>query len=84
MPGVNGAVISEDVERLELSIPREFVNLCARFSISPDWALRGFIADVCGIRSCFVEPREDGYSSLGDDEREFATAYWLQAHAKLE
>jgi len=74
LPGANGAVIEEDVEQLERSIPREFIDLCARFATNPKAALRDFIADVCGIRNCFVQPREDDYSFLGSDERESASA----------
>jgi hypothetical protein len=82
VPGVNGAVVNEDVEPLALSIPREFIELCTDYAITPEGALRAFIADVCGIRNSFVQPREDGYSSLGSDERDFAKAYWLRAHAE--
>ena len=84
IPGENGAVITRDVEALELAIPREFIELCSRFGITPQAALRGFIADVCGLQNFFVRPREDGYSSLGSDERLYAEAYWLRAYAEVD
>jgi hypothetical protein len=84
IPGVNGAVIPRDIEPLQISIPREFIELCARFEITPEVALRAFIADVCGLQSFFMQPREDGYRSLGSDERRCAKAYWLRAHAHID
>jgi hypothetical protein len=80
IPGVNGAVIAEDVEPLQLAIPREFLDLCVRFRVTPENALRAFIADVCCLQSAVLRPREDGFSSLGSEEREYARAYWLRAH----
>ena len=84
IPGANGAVVSRDVEPLAFSVPREFIELCARFAVTPEAALRAFIADVCGLQNFLMQPREDGYSSLGSDERLYAKAYWLRAHAGIE
>jgi hypothetical protein len=37
--------------------------------------LRGFIADLCGIMNWANNPRADGYSSNGSDERQMAEQY---------
>jgi hypothetical protein len=84
IPGANGAVVPADLEPLELFIPREFLDLCTRFDLTPEAALRAFIADVCGLQSAFLQPREDGFSSAGSDERHYAKAYWLRAHGQLD
>jgi hypothetical protein len=59
-----------------LDLPLEFMALCARDSVPPETILRGFIADLCGIISWARDPREDGYSSNGSDERDMAEAYY--------
>lgn len=62
--------------RLTLTLPEEFVILCANHHTTPEIVLRGFIADVAGIINWAAKPREDGYSSNGSDEREMAFAYF--------
>jgi hypothetical protein len=79
-PGINGAVIPEDVRPLRIDIPSEFVELCEEYRIAPIAALRAFIADVCELHNFLALPREDGYSSQGSDERIFARQYWDRAH----
>lgn len=63
-------------KKLTLSLPPEFVELCERHGVPPETVLRGFIADLCGIMNWASNPREDGYSSNGSDERELAYAYY--------
>ena len=62
--------------RVTLTLPDEFVALCGRDGIEPDFVLRGFIADLCGLVSWASGPRTDGYSSNGSDEREIAQRYY--------
>jgi hypothetical protein len=79
-PGINGTVIREDLRRLTIDLPREFVDLCEAHRLPPGAALRAFIADVCALQNFVTLPREDGYCSLGSDERLFARQYWERAH----
>ena len=62
--------------RLTLTLPEEFVILCANHHTTPETVLRGFIADVAGIVSWAANPRQDGYGSNGSDERDMAFAYF--------
>ena len=50
---------------LIIELPQEFNDLCERDGTDPETVIRGFIADLCGIRSSASHPREDGYSSNG-------------------
>lgn len=40
----------------------------------PETVLRGFVADLAGIINQHTNPRTDGYSSNGSDERNMARA----------
>lgn len=62
--------------RLSLQLPPEFIALCEGDGIEPEFVLRGFIADLCGIMNWQSSPREDGYSSNGSDERSMARQYY--------
>lgn len=62
--------------RLTLELPPEFVMLCQDDDVSPEEVLRGFIADLAGIRNWADNPRTDGYSSNGSDERRLAEEYY--------
>jgi hypothetical protein len=61
---------------ITLALPEEFMALCQRDGVAPDLVLRGFIADLCQIMSWAAEPRTDGYSSNGSDERSMAYQYY--------
>ena len=61
-------------------LPDEFFELCDKYDLEPLTALRGFVADVCGIVSFANNPRSDGYNSNGSDERDFAAVYFDRAH----
>jgi len=62
--------------RLTLELPPEFIRLCAADGVTPETVLRGFIADLAGIMNWQANPRADGYSSNGSDERNMAQAYY--------
>ncbi len=62
--------------RITLDLPDEFIDLCAADQVEPDFVLRGFIADLCGIMNWVAAPRADGYSSNGSDERMKAQEYY--------
>lgn len=62
--------------KLTLDLPVEFVELCEADGVTPETVLRGFIADLTGIMNWQANPREDGYSSNGSDERMMAQAYY--------
>ena len=56
-------------EKLELVLPRRFLEECAETFITPETVIRGFIADFCCLN-------EDGYHSNGSDERWMADDYF--------
>lgn len=62
--------------KLTLQLPAEFTALCKDDDTSPEEVLRGFIADLCEITSWASDPRKDGYSSNGSDERMYARQYY--------
>jgi len=62
--------------KITIELPLEFVALCRRDKVAPKAVLRGFIADLCGIISYVANPRADGYSSNGSDERRLAQEYY--------
>ena len=59
-----------------LALPEEFIALCQRDGVAPALVLRGFIADLCEIMDWASDPRTDGYSSNGSDERHMAMEYY--------
>lgn len=59
-----------------LALPEEFIALCASDGVAPELVLRGFIADLAGIMNWAANPRADGYSSNGSDERSMAMDYY--------
>lgn len=59
-----------------IELPPEFIRLCERDQVKPQVVLRGFIADLCGIMNWVNNPRADGYSSNGSDERRMAEEYY--------
>ena len=61
---------------ITLQLPDEFIDLCESDQVSPEGILRGFIADLCEIHSWADNPRKDGYSSSGSDERLLARQYY--------
>ncbi len=60
----------------KLTLPVQFLDLCEEYHADPETVLRGFIADLCGIRNRARGPRPDGLCSHGSDEREMAWAYF--------
>ena len=64
--------------QLLLDLPHEFLTLCRDHKIKPATVLRGFIADLCGLVSYAIDPRKDGYSSNGSDERLYAQRYYAR------
>lgn len=61
---------------LKLKLPPEFLELCERDGVQPEMVIRGFIADLCSLFSYVNNPRGDGYSTNGSDERDMAVAYY--------
>jgi hypothetical protein len=70
----------DEQRRITFDLPNEFLVLCDQYGLTPVQALRGFVADVCGINNYLSDPRPDGYSSNGSDERWQARAYFDRAH----
>ena len=62
--------------RITLELPPEFIELCNTDGVEPRVVLRGFIADLAGIMNWASNPRADGYSSNGSDERGLAREYY--------
>jgi len=61
---------------ISIALAAEFVTLCERDKVQRNTVLRGFIADLCGIMNWVRNPRVDGYSSNGSDERDLAGQYY--------
>lgn len=64
------------IKSITLALPEEFLALCASDGVAPDVVRRGFIADLAGIMNWAANPRADGYSSNGSDERSMAMDYY--------
>lgn len=62
--------------KITIELPQEFIELCQLDGVKPETILRGFIADLCGIMNWHNNPRADGYSSNGSDERTLAREYY--------
>ena len=62
--------------KISIEIPAEFLELCKLDKINPEEVIRGFIADLCHIHNYANDPRPDGYSSNGSDERMLANQYY--------
>jgi hypothetical protein len=63
-------------KRIVIDLPEEFIELCREDEVEPETVIRGFIADLAEIMNWQSNPREDGYSSNGSDERWMARAYY--------
>lgn len=64
------------MSQARVGLPDEFVELCERDGVDPITVLHGFIADLCGIKNTTANPRADGLSSHGSDERRMAEEYY--------
>ena len=62
--------------KITIQLPVEFIEFCKADGVTPETVLRGFIADLAGINNWVANPRKDGYSSNGSDERDMAQAYY--------
>lgn len=62
--------------KIEIDLPAEFVEMCSADGVEPVTVLRGFIADLAEIHNFLNNPRADGYSSNGSDERRLANEYY--------
>jgi hypothetical protein len=76
IPGRAGKVIRRDTQRVSFELPSEFLHFCSSRKVTPDRVLSTFIADLCKLTNLYACPREDGYTSSGSDERQFALAYF--------
>jgi hypothetical protein len=74
------AMIKDETKPLEIAVPPEFFALCAERGIEVIDALKGLIADVCELQNYVSNPREDGYSSNGSDERMYANQWFDRAY----
>jgi hypothetical protein len=54
---------------LTLTLPPEFIRLCKTHGIEPETVIRGFIADLCHLRTA-------DYHTNGSDERNLADDYY--------
>lgn len=73
-------MIKDSTVALEIHIPPELTRLCEIHGLTPVDVLRGFIADLCGLQNYIADPREDGYSSNGSDERMMAREWFDRAY----
>jgi hypothetical protein len=70
--------------KIELNLPKEFLDLCETDGADPRRVLMGFIADLACIQNWAYPdaaagrpPRpKDGYQSNGSDERRMAYDYY--------
>lgn len=79
VPGRDGAFVSDDTVAVVLRVPRELRVLAKDHRVDVDQVLRAFMADVCGIRNTYANPRADGLSSNGSDERDLAEQWFERA-----
>jgi hypothetical protein len=79
-PGVDGQYVHDETDTIELAVPPEFSELCESRGMTAEDVLRGFIADLCGLQNYKANPREDGYSSNGSDERTLANDWFERAY----
>lgn len=63
-------------KKITIELPQEFLDLCKQDKVEPEQVLRGFIADLAEITSWANNPRKDGYSTNGSDERMMARQYY--------
>jgi len=63
-------------QNITIELPQEFIELCEEDGAAPETVVRGFIADLCEIMNWANNPRKDGYSSNGSDERRIAREYY--------
>ena len=54
---------------LTLTLPPQFLSLCATHGVEPETVIRGFIADLCCLRTA-------EYHTNGSDERNLADDYY--------
>lgn len=54
---------------LTLTLPPQFLSLCAAHGVEPETVIRGFIADLCDLRTA-------EYHTNGSDERNLADEYY--------
>ena len=54
---------------LTLVLPPQFLSLCATHGVEPETVIRGFIADLCHLRTA-------EYHTNGSDERNLADDYY--------
>ena len=81
VPGIDGKWIRDETSLVDVPVPPEFVRLCEEIGTEPVEVLRGFIADLCDIRNDAAQPRADGFSSNGSDERDMADTYFERAYS---
>lgn len=83
IPGQDCSVIVDDSESITFKVPREFLDLCETYGLTPDALLQGFVADLCELQNFKARPREDGLSSHGSDERGLANEWFRRAYGHL-
>lgn len=81
IPGVNGDWIAAKPTPVTIQVPHEFVQACEEVGQTSESVLRGFIADLCELQNYTANPREDGLSSNGSDERHLASEYFERAYS---
>jgi hypothetical protein len=62
------------MEKLDLTLPPKFLELCAQYFVSPEAVIRGFIGDLCGLDS--NSPNHEKCWTNGSDERDLAEQYF--------
>jgi hypothetical protein len=82
VPGVDGQYVHDETDTIEMAVPPEFSELCESRGLTAEEVLRGFIADLCGLQNEVANPREDGYSSNGSDERRIAGEWFERAYSE--
>ena len=60
---------TQSSNELTLTLPPQFLSLCATHGVEPETVIRGFIADLCDLRTA-------EYRTNGSDERNLADAYY--------
>jgi hypothetical protein len=67
--------------QIEITLPKEFLELCEHDMVSPEKVLCEFIADLCDITSQHPKPDIRRRISNGSADRDRARAYYDRIHA---
>jgi hypothetical protein len=78
---MDGVSMGGHKHQIEITLPKEFLELCEHDLVSPEKVLGEFIADLCDITSQHPEYDTRSHISNGPADRDRARAYYDRIHA---